>query len=128
MAEDEREIYQDAEKSEFNAGIAALMRVHEYKKWLGALTDSKDIKEYIKFLKMFYKELHPMMNPKERELNEPKFQGVRHLLMRIRSNDEITQVEIDGLEDWELELRDIDQVKNMNIPKQSDGRQALSKR
>ncbi len=95
---------------------------------IDALTDSPDIKEYIKFLKMFFKELYPMMNAKEREHHVPKFQNARLMRLRINNKDQMIQEEIDALEDWELELRDVDQIKNMNIPKQADGRQALSKR
>jgi len=144
MVDDEISIY-DGDKSEFNAGIAALMRVHETKKWLLALTDTTNILEYIKYLKMFYKELYPMMTTKknkvrnaqnefvdeeksEREQQEDNYKICQQIRYRLLSGDKITNDERNSLEQWELELRDIDQQKDMNIPRKGDMRFALSSR
>jgi len=144
MVDDEIAMY-DGDKSEFNAGIAALMRVHETKKWLLALTDTTNILEYIKYLKMFYKELYPMMTTKknkvrnaqnefveeeksEREQQEDNYKLCQQIRYRILSGDKITNDERNSLEQWELELRDIDQQKDMNIPRKGDMRFALSSR
>jgi hypothetical protein len=144
MPEDEISIY-DGDKSEFNAGIAALMRVHEAKKWLLALTDTNNILEYIKYLKMFYKELYPMMTTKknkirndknefvdeeksEREREQENYKLCQQIRYRILAGDKLTNLDRNFLEQWELELRDIDQQKDMNIPRKGDMRYALSSR
>lgn len=122
------EIFDEEDKSEFNAGIAALQRCHEAKKYLDVLSDFSNQLEYIKNLKFFYKELHCMMKKNERKIHEPKFKTCRELFNEVKGGEILSSEKLGQLEDWELELRDIEQEKNMNIPKMRDGRWALSRR
>lgn len=119
----EEEIYKEGEQSEFNSTFAALERLHEAKKWLDALTDTDDYRALIKHIKIFYKELAPMFNKEEKVVQRQNFIKLRMISKKMKKSIE----DIEFLEDWEQELRDIDQGKNLNILKRSDGRTALAR-
>ncbi len=124
------ETFSDEDKSEFNAGIATLQRCNEIKKFLAASSD--DPGTYLKYIKMFYKELYPMMSitkkKDERTVQVGYWNKGKTIERKLADGTPITQGDIDFLEEWELSLRDLEQSKNMNIPKIGDTRWALGGR
>ncbi|GAG54528.1 unnamed protein product [marine sediment metagenome] len=126
----EDEILSDEDKSQFNAGIATLQRCNEIKKFLAA--SSGDPESCLKYIKMFYKELYPMMSmtkkSNERSIQVAYWQKGKEIEKKFAEGIQINQDDRDFLDEWELELRDIEQVKNMNIPKTADSRWGLAGR
>lgn len=132
------DVFDESELSEFNAAIATLMRIHEIKKWLAVATEQDNLYFYYKHIKMFYKELAPMFKTTkekdagkdiqtEKELQEAFWEAAR--ILNFNTTDEKEKKEIlIFLEEWELELRQIEQDKGMNLPKKPDARWSLSRR
>lgn len=127
--------FNDAEQSEFNAAIATLQRIHEIKKWLAVSTVKNDLSFYYQHLKMYYKELYPMFTSKkeadeskkvsEKATQKKRWDDAKGL--KFNSNEEQQNI-LNFLEEWELELRQIEQIKGMNLPKKPDSRWALTRR
>lgn len=120
--------YNDSEMSEFNSGIATLMRINEIKKWLAAVTIDGNLMSYLKHIKMYYKELYPMMTT-EKELHEKKWKQVRTIETKLKKNEKLTPEEsifLKDLDNWELELRSMEQEKGMNLPRKTDARWAMA--
>ncbi len=126
----EDEVFSDEDKSEFNAGIATLQRCNEIKKFLASTCEHP--KSHLKYIKIFYKELYPMMSMTKK--NDERAEQIVYwnkgkvLERKIRDGLGVTQDDIDFLDEWELKLRDLEQLKNMNIPKTGDSRWALGRR
>lgn len=128
MHEPEEKVYDEKDMSEFNAGIATLQRLHEIKKFLDISTATDDYDMQFKYLKCFYKELHPMMSEDDRLKHEEHATNCRKCLKKIKETTTATQDDYDSFDSWEVELREIEQKLGMNLPKKADARYALSKR
>lgn len=123
----EEEIFSEEDQSEFNSSLAALQRCHEIKKWLDIMTLKNNHLIYYRLIKSFYKELSVMMT-KEKEEQLKRWKKGKEIEAKLESGEKLDREEIDFLEQWELELRAIDQAKGMNISKMKDYRWGLSRR
>ena len=121
----------EQEQSEFNQGIATLMRIHScLLELIIASTENNYVRHY-ELLRVLYKELRPMMNDTERkEFNEyGKDMERAHTELRLalgRGHKTINKNIIDRFDHFELELRDIIQKHHMGLPQKKDSRYALS--
>lgn len=115
------------EQSEFNAGIATLQRLHEIKKWLTVSVVRDEPYLHYTYLRAFFKELAPMMTD-EKEYQDEQWNKAKEYAPILKSGVEIEQEHLDFLDEWEIELRQIEQTKGMNIPKKTDARWALARR
>ena len=126
----------EGEQSEFNAAIATLMRIHEIKKYLAIATTKEELYFYYKHIKMFYKELYPMFGrvkgKDEKKESEGDYQQRRwYKAKELKFDTDDTKEKADVLnflEEWELELRQIEQDKGMNLPKKPDARWSLARK
>lgn len=138
---EEEKIERYGEDSEFNAGIATLRRLDEIKKHLDADTADDDMNHKFRHLNSFYNELHCMMSKEkritlkesdikisERELQEKTFAALSDQYDKFEKNEIRKNSFRKLLNDWELELRDIEQEHNLNMPMGKDVRWALSTR
>ena len=137
--DNEEIVSNDADQSQFNAAIATLMRIHEIKKWLAVATGTEDLYFYYKHIKMYYKELAPMFklikgdddNKEKKKETIKKYQQRRFDIaktLNFTTNDAKEKKEmLEFLEEWELELRQIEQDKGMNLPKKPDARWSLTR-
>lgn len=133
-AEDKFDRY--GEDSEFNAGIATLRRLDEIKKHLDNDTETKQYESKFLHLNAFYNELHSMMSKEqrikigdnkmsERELQEQTFTLVWDKLELFHKHNISEKEFAILLNNWELELRDIEQEHNLNMPMGKDKRWSL---
>lgn len=122
------QVFKEHEQSEFNSALATLERIHEIKKWLGASVLKEDPYFYYKHIKMYFKELYPMFTD-ELELQKRNWDKAKSFfpIKDVNDTQKINEI-INFLENWELELRLIEQVKGMNMPKKADARWALARR
>lgn len=121
---------QESEQSSFNSALASLERIHEVKQWLGLLTIKEDLTEYYKYLKVFYKELYPMFTKEKKDQVKRWRVGkcFEPLFNNCNGNTRMRNKLRNWLEEWELELRVIDQEKGMNMPKKGDPRFAMARK
>lgn len=121
----EDDISKEHEQSEFNAAVASLQRIDEIKKWLLASASINKLESYYDNLKMFYKELKPMFTS-EKEEQKKRWDDAKEL--KVSTNDPKEKKKMLAFfEEWELELRDIEQIKGLNFPKKRDARWALAR-
>jgi hypothetical protein len=136
MGEAEEKFDRYGEDSEFNAGIATLRRLDEIKKHLDNDTETKNYEGKFLHLNAFFNELHSMMSKEKRiktndvPMSEKEMQEKTFIMMgeKIEQFERrtITDKEISKLlNDWELELRDIEQEHNLNMPMGKDKRWSL---
>lgn len=124
---DDDNVLKEHEQSEFNAGIATLQRLHELKKWLISCTLIYDPISHYRHLKAFYKELEPMFT-EEKKVQKGRWKTGKLLEQKLLKKVALTQEQMDFLDDWEMELREIEQKAGLNMPKKKDARFALSRR
>lgn len=119
------------QQTEFNAGIATLMRINEIKKGLIIATVNENWNMKFRYLKAYYFELISIMkDDKEEEEQDIIFKDVRksynqYLDAVAKGKKSIAVSTLDKIEDWEKILRNIEQKYGMNMPKQADYRFAL---
>lgn len=124
----------DHQESEFNAVIASLRRMDEIKKYLALSTINKDFKAQFYYLKAFWKEIHPILNPtaKDGKPTEREEQIKNYLELRtlIEQNTDglNNNMIIDKLDEWELTLRELEQSHKLNFPTGRDIRWAMSRK
>lgn len=131
----EKEYLEEEDRSEFNAGIATLKRCDEIKKWIVVAKLSENIPLYYKHLDAFFTELYPMLSESkevEKGISERRYfidksRQANNIFKKWKKEKKITFPDKDFLEEWELELRDIEQIKGMNLPKKADARFALAR-
>lgn len=127
----------EADQSEFNAGIATLMRINEIKKWLDICTIKGDPIEHFKHLKAFWKEIDSQLpeKPKDKKQETVSIQHEQQEKYNIMNNHYKNYINkklkkilfIDYLDYWEIELRRLEQTYGLNMPKKSDGRWAMAR-
>ena len=115
----------EIEQSEFNAAIATLMRLDIIKKNLIVDTLNENYLNHYKDLISYYKELESIFNSNDKEIQANKF--IRHMInyreikpIYDRGKDKNFRMPIrliDWLNEWELELRGLEQTYGLNMPK-----------
>jgi hypothetical protein len=123
----------EEQQTEFNAAIATLMRIDEIKKGMALATVREDYDLKWKFLKAYFFELISVMDSEDDGTQRQKFLDVRQSYNIYRHAKLIGQKYIpskvvDSIDDWEIELRNIEQRYGMNLPKKADPRYALATR
>ena len=123
----------EEEQSEFNSAIATLKRIDAIKKGLIITTIQSDYDMQFKYLKAYYKELISVMADNDDKAQQDRFKEVRkhyNCLMdyKNKGKSKIPREIVDAFDDWEIELKNIEQKYGMNMPKQTDSRFALSRR
>jgi len=114
-------------QSEFNSGIAKLMRIDKIKQGLIIATINNDYGLQFRCLKAYYKELISVMKDEDDNKQRDKFKDVRKNYNEYRKaltngKKSIPMNIIDAFEDWEVELRNLDQKYGMDMPKKADPR------
>ena len=121
----------ESEQSEFNQGIATLMRIHSALLELGAATANSNYTKQYRFLKVLYKEVKPVMNDTERtkakELKKDTDDAFNELLKAMNTkNKRIERKHINKFDEFEEYLRDMIQIHNCGLPQKRDPRYALA--
>lgn len=131
---EEQEI-RESDQSEFNSGLASLQRLHEIKKWIDFATIRNNPHQLFNHLKAFYKELNPILSQdkkgqhkSERELQKDMLEKCEKGFKDLLNNEIEVEAYIQLLDDWELQLRDLEQAHGLNMPLKSDGRFALGRK
>jgi len=128
-----KEEARDEDKTEFNSAIATLKRIDEIKKGLIIATVNQNYDAQFRYLKAFFKELVSIMDKEDDKKQQERFKAVRKnyntYKEAIRTGKKTISVSIvDSFDDWEIELKEIEQKYGMNMPKQRDSRFALARR
>jgi len=123
----------EEEQTEFNSAIATLRRIDEIKKGLIIATIKGDVPMKFNFLKAYFLELVSVMDNKDDKEQRKRFHEVRKQYQIFEDAKRtgasvIPRGAVDSLEDWEIELKNIEQKYGMNMPKKSDPRYALASR
>lgn len=123
----------EEKQSEFNSAIATLKRIDVIKKGLIESTLSKNIDTQWLFLKAYYKELVSVMDDKDDKAQRMKFMHTRKAYNEYRNAVRMKKPFIpinilDAIDDWEVELKNIEQRYGMNMPKKADPRFAMAGR
>jgi len=126
-----KEEAKEEEKTEFNSAIATLKRIDEIKKGLIIATVNQNYDMKFKYLKAFFLELIQIMDEKDDKAQQGRFKEVRKNYNTyrdaIRTGKKMIPVSIvDSFDDWEIELKNLEQKYNMGMPKQSDPRFAMA--
>ena len=119
----------EEEQTNFNSGIATLQRINEIKKGLILATIEQDYDKKFLFLKAYFLELVSVMDKKDDEEQRQRFFEVRSIFnqyLEAKRNGVrfIPRKILDTLDEWEIELKNIEQKYGMNMPKKSDPRYA----
>jgi len=126
-----KEEAKEEDKTEFNSAIATLKRIDEIKKGLIIATVNQNYDMKFKYLKALFLELIQVMNDTDDKKQQDKFKEVRKnyntYKEAIRMGKKTIKVSIiDSFDDWEIELKNLEQKYNMGMPKQSDPRFAMA--
>jgi len=118
------------EQTEFNSAIATLRRIDEIKKGLIVATINQDYDYKFRYLKALFLELVSIMDEVDDKAQQVRFKQVRtnynNYKDAIRTKKVTISVSIiDSFDDWEIELKEIEQKYGMNMPKKSDPRYSL---
>jgi len=121
----------EEQQTEFNSAIATLRRIDEIKKGLINSTVSQDYDMKFKYLKALFLELVSIMDSKDDKKQQERFKQVRDNYNKYREairlgRQTISVSIIDSFDDWEIELKEMEQKYGMNMPKKSDPRYAMS--
>lgn len=109
-------------ESEFNSSIATLRRLDEIKKYLDKATveDNPDNKFF--HLKAFWIELDPIISKTYQQLQLKKYEASSEKYYTYKKN-QIEKIEVTAfLDEWDIELRRIDQEYNLNMKMGRDKR------
>jgi len=110
-----------------------LKRIDEIKKALIIATTKNNYEMQWRCLKCYFKELVSVMDEKDDEAQKERFYEVRKNYniydnAKRRGIKFIPQQVLDSFDDWEIELKNIEQKYGMNMPKRADPRYALASR
>ena len=128
-----RSSVEESEQSEFNSAIATLIRIDMIKKGLIESTVRENINMQWRFLKAYFKELISVLSDKD----EPKqIEIYRKLATMMKEYGSLKQRGavnpmpgiIDELDNWEINLKNLEQSYGMNMPKKVDPRYAMGGR
>ena len=124
---------EEKDQTEFNAAIATLMRIDAIKKQLifDVLTDNHTGR--YRDITAFYLELVSVLKEEEEKTQLPKFKQHRKNQRELndyvgREKGRIPAKLIDWLDDWEMELKNLEQKYGLNMPKKFDPRFAMAGR
>lgn len=132
----------ESDQSEFNSGIATLQRLHEIKKWLASATIQDNPTMLFFHLKAFFKELYPIFSKEkkdkedkkdkkqsEREEQEEFYQSCLEAVNEYKKEKDVDKKNelMQGLDVWELSLRDLEQKHGLNMALKGDGRFSLGR-
>jgi len=118
------------EQGEFNQAIAYLYRLDDILKTLNYASMNKQYDTKFDCLFVFYKELYPMMNVKDRQRHNEMAWVVRSKYEEYKralklGKTRISTEAIDVMDMWDADLRDCMHAKGMLMPKKTDPRFAL---
>lgn len=123
------ELAPENQQGEFNQAVAYQYRLHLIFLRLDNATINKNYEEQYLLLRGLFKELYPVMNPKERErqkiLKSQAIQSINNYRIAQRKGMKMMGGLLEGLDEWELDLRDITQHHNMLMPIKKDSRYAV---
>ena len=119
------------DQSEFNAGIATLMRLDAIKKQLIDDNLGDNYLQRYRDLAAYYLELVSIIKDKDEEIYNPFFdthkKNFRLLRAMYSKNTLMIPLNlIDWLDTYEMKLRNLEQSYGLNIPKKLDPRFALA--
>jgi len=120
----------EEEQSEFNSAIATLKRIDEIKKGLIIATVNRNFEMQFRYLEAYFKELVSIMNTDDDKAQQNRFKEVRknyHIYREAiaKGQTTISAKVIDSFDDWEIELKEIEQKYGLNMPKKDDPRWGL---
>ena len=122
---------EESDQTEFNAGIATLMRLDAIKRELIKDVEAENYLSRYRHLAAYYLELVSILKDKEEEELTPKFKkhqdNYRQLKELIEDKkNKYPRALIDWLDDYEIELRNAEQRYGLNMPKKADPRFAMA--
>ena len=124
------EFSKDSEQGTFNQAIAYLLRLDVVLKQLDMASVANDYKKIYRLLFVFYKELHPMMNDKDKKTHKEHILEVKKKFKVYddaikNKKNKVPAETFDCLDAWEIELRDLMSSKGLLMPKKDDASNAL---
>ena len=123
----------EEEQSERNSAALTIHRIHKVKVGLISATVTNDIEEQWKWLKAYFKELVAIFDDKDDEAQKKRFKEARvaynmYLEAKRQGKKSIPLSVIDNIDDWEIELKNLEQKYGMSMPKKADPRYAMAGR
>lgn len=121
---------ESSDQSEFNAGIATLMRLDAIKKkMINDNLEENHIERY-KDLATYYLELVSIIKDKDEGIYNPLFNTHKKNYQKLKGYWEKKAINIpmeliDWLDTYEMKLRNLEQSYGLNIPKKLDGRYSM---
>lgn len=123
---------EEQDQSDFNSGIATLMRIDEIKKHILMCTEAENNMGKFRYLFDYYMELSPLFKGDDGEDQYKKFKYMKGQYNKIKNSringKPIRADAITYLDDWELELRRLEQEYGLNMPKKKDARYSLGRK
>jgi len=121
------------QQSEFNSAFATLRRINWAKSNLNLATVNDDYQLKFKFLKVYFFELTNIMNNKDDTAQKIRLEEIKKnyrklMEAKMKGDKTISKSIIDSFDDWEIELRNIEQRYGMNMPRKPDPRYAMAGR
>lgn len=125
----------EKDQSEFNAGITHLMIISDIKRNLANATVYEDHKTQYRLLVAFYKCLISIMDEEDDKIQTENFEKNKrnyYILCNLEKTKKtnkktiIPKEIIDGFDDWEISLRNMEQKYGLCLPKRKDARFALA--
>jgi len=122
----------EQDMSEFNAAIATLMRIDAIKKELITDVSKEDPLGRYKHISAFYLELVSILKDEEEKIQTPKFKQHQRYYRELKKlwhkkKNGVPLRLIEWLDDWEIELKNLEQKYGLNVPKKMDARFALAR-
>ena len=113
---------ENIKESDFNAGIATLRRLDELKKNMIYDTINNEPEGLFFHLKAFWKELDPIINTTFQKAQLENYLGIYDLYRKWKKNELNKEALVARLDEWELELRGLEQKYKLNMPMGRDKR------
>ncbi|KKM04548.1 hypothetical protein LCGC14_1763100 [marine sediment metagenome] len=120
----------EGEQSEFNAAIATLMRIDKIKKAMAHATISNNYEMKFMILKSYYFELVGILKDEDEKEQNKKLKAItdnyfKYLVVLKKDKRFVSRGLVESFDEWEMELRNLEQKYGMNLPKKEDARFAL---
>jgi len=122
--------YKEVVGSQFNSGLATIYRLDEIQKGLDHATVKQDIDLHYKLLLVYWKELYPIADKKDRRMHMDMWKAVsnnyKEIKREIKKNSNKINIELmNSFHYWEMELRDLQQKHGLGMPKKDDPRHSM---
>jgi len=122
---------EEYDQSEFNAGIATLMRIDAIKRGLNTATIMNDPQSKFRFLKAYFLEMIGILTDEDDEKQKERY---KEIFMNYREFEkaqllgkkQVPLSLIHSFDEWEFELRNLEQSYGLNLPKKQDSRFAMA--